>query len=255
MPASSDPAPDRADATGRETFASRLGVLAAMIGVAVGLGNVWRFPYMMGQFGGTAFLLVYVAAVALLGVPALMAEWALGRQTRRGPVGAFEAAGVPFGRAVGWGFFCVMAASAAYYTNAIGWVLYYAVGEAVQGLGLPWAQAAVLPPEDGFDPRSFLLQAVCSGAVLASVAFVVARGLRRGIERASRRLLPVLGVVLVLLIVRSLTLPGAGAGVSWFLLEVDLSAFTPGVAVAALGQAFFSLSLGGTFMVVTEVPG
>jgi NSS family neurotransmitter:Na+ symporter len=82
----------------RETFTSRFGTLMTMIGVAVGLGNVWRFPYMVGKFGGAAFVLLYVLVALVIGVPALMAEWALGRHTRRGPVGAFSAGGLPLGR-------------------------------------------------------------------------------------------------------------------------------------------------------------
>ena len=89
----------------RETFGSRFGALMTMIGVAVGLGDVWRFPYMVGRFGGAAFVLLYLVLVGLIGVPALMAEWTLGRHTRRGTVGAFAAAGMPFGRLVGWFFF------------------------------------------------------------------------------------------------------------------------------------------------------
>ena len=85
----------------RETFTSRLGLVATMIGVAVGLGNVWRFPYMVGRFGGAAFVIVYVALAVLIGIPALMAEWTLGRHTQRGSVGAFESAGLPGGRALG----------------------------------------------------------------------------------------------------------------------------------------------------------
>ncbi len=84
----------------RQAFGSRLGMLATMIGVAVGLGNIWRFPYMVGKFGGASFVVVYVLAVLLLGIPVLMAEWALGRTTRRGPVGAFAAVGLPGGRAI-----------------------------------------------------------------------------------------------------------------------------------------------------------
>ena len=86
----------------RETFATRLGLIATMIGVAAGLGNVWRFPYMVGRFGGAAFVLFYLLAALVIGIPALMAEWSLGRATRRGPVGAFERAGVRGGRALGW---------------------------------------------------------------------------------------------------------------------------------------------------------
>ncbi len=82
----------------RETFSSRLALVATMIGVAVGLGNVWRFPYMVGRFGGAAFVLLYLVFALLIGVPGLMAEWALGRHTRRGTVGAFQRAGLPGGR-------------------------------------------------------------------------------------------------------------------------------------------------------------
>ena len=92
----------------RETFASRLGTVMTIVGVAIGLGNVWRFPYMVGKFGGAAFVLFYIVVSVVIGVPALMAEFALGRSTRRGPVGAFAAAGLPFGTFVGWFFFVVV---------------------------------------------------------------------------------------------------------------------------------------------------
>src|SRR5918911_5625965 len=98
---------ERTAATGRETFASRLGGLLTIVGVSIGLGHVWRFPYMVGKFGGAAFVLFYIVVSVVIGVPALMAEFALGRWSRRGPVGAFSAAGIPFGREVGWFFFIV----------------------------------------------------------------------------------------------------------------------------------------------------
>ncbi|HKK08402.1 MAG TPA: sodium-dependent transporter, partial [Gemmatimonadota bacterium] len=104
----------------RETFASRLGMLATMVGVAVGLGNVWRFPYMVGRHGGAAFVLLYLVLAAAVGVPGLMAEWSLGRSTRRGPLGAFERAGLPGGRVLGWVLFGVVLTALGYYTDAIG---------------------------------------------------------------------------------------------------------------------------------------
>src|SRR5262245_61799311 len=113
----------------RETFGSRFGALMTIIGVAIGLGNVWRFPYMVGMFGGAAFVLFYAAISVFIGVPALMAEFALGRHARRGPVGAFAAGGLPGGRYVGWFFFAVVVAATGYYTAVIGWVLYYAVSQ------------------------------------------------------------------------------------------------------------------------------
>jgi len=249
----------------RETFTTRTATLLTMIGVAVGLGNVWRFPYMVGRFGGASFVLLYAFAVLLLGVPCLIAEWSLGRHTRRGPVGAFAALGVPGGKVLGWIFFFGVAAATAYYTNAVGWVLFHALGEALRALGgsawapdLLLASGAVLPPETGFDGTSFTLQIAMSGLIIGACAAVLVRGLRQGIEKVSRWLVPMLFGSLLILIVRAVTLPGAGAGVAWYLglehlttgARLSFPPLSPSVVMAALGQAFFSLSLGGTFMVV-----
>lgn len=241
--------PNRPDPP-RETYTSRLGLILTMLGVTVGLGNVWRFPYMVGKFGGSAFVLVYLLAAILLGIPGLAAEWALGRHTRRGPVGAFSRAGLPLGHAVGWFFFGVMYAGTGYYTNALGWVLYYGVGEAARLVGAPWAEGAILPPETGFDPCSLLLQMLCTALLLLGCAVVLIKGLRAGIERTSKLIMPALYLILIVLIVRALTLPGAGEGVRWFIGKFDAAAFTPRVVAAAFGQVFFTLSLGGTMMVI-----
>jgi NSS family neurotransmitter:Na+ symporter len=234
----------------RPTFVSGATAVLAMVGVAIGLGNFWRFPYLAGRYGGAAFVVFYLLVVLAIGVPGLMAEWALGRHTRRGTVGAFARAGLPLGRQIGWFFFAVVLAATAYYSVAVGWVLAFAVSAALRIIGVAWDPASVLPPETGFAPRSFLLQIATTGAVLATAALVLSRGLRRGIERASRVLIPMLFVALLALIARGLTLPGAGAGVEWYLLKFRLADLTPTVMVAALGQAMFSLALGGTFMVV-----
>jgi NSS family neurotransmitter:Na+ symporter len=219
-----------------------------MVGVAVGLGNVWRFPYMVGRYGGAAFVLLYVAIAVVVGVPALMAEWSLGRHTRRGTLDAFRAVGVPGGRGLGWLLSFIVLAAVAYYNNAIGWVAYHAVAQVAAPLGVPLQGGAILPPEHGFSATAFGLQCLFTALVILAEALVLVRGLRQGIERASRILTPLLFGTLLILIVRSLTLPGAGAGVAWYL------AFHPGgvtasVTMAALGQVVFSLALGGTFMV------
>ncbi|MFQ5630275.1 MAG: sodium-dependent transporter [bacterium] len=234
----------------RETFASRFGLLMTMIGVAVGLGNVWRFPYMVGKFGGAPFVIFYIAMVLLIGIPALVAEWTLGRYTRRGPVGAFAQAGVSFGKQFGWFFFMVVAAATAYYTNALGWVLFYAIGETAYMLGIPWNSAEILPPNSGFVTKSFFLQLTFSGLVILTCAMILLKGLRAGIERISKVIMPALLVILFILIIRSLTLPGAWQGVEWYILKFEPSALTGNVMLAALGQAIFTLSLGGTYMVV-----
>jgi neurotransmitter:Na+ symporter, NSS family len=235
--------------TSRETFGSRFGALISLIGVAIGLGNVWRFPYMVGKFGGAAFVLVYVVISLVIGVPALMGEWALGRHARRGTVGAYSANGLPGGRTLGWLLFALVIPATAYYTNVLGWVLYYALGSLAAALGQTLHSSAVLPPETGFSARSLVLQMVCTAVIIAACVVVLVFGLRRGIERASRVLLPALALVLVVLMVRSLTLPGAEAGVRWYVGKFAWSDVTPVVVVTALGHAMFSLSLGGTFMV------
>lgn len=243
---------DGPDATGaaRARFTSRFAAVAAMIGVAIGLGNFWRFPYMVGRFGGAAFVVFYLFVVVTVGVPGLMAEWALGRHTRRGPVGAFARAGVPFGRALGWFFFFIVLAATAYYSVAVGWVLAFAVGSAAHGLGAGWDPATVLPPPAGFDIRSFAPQLAFTALVVGGSALVLGKGLRAGIERVSRAFVPLLGVILLVLIARALTLPGAGEGVHWYLLKFRFADLTPAVMLAATGQAVFSLALGGTFMVI-----
>src|ERR1044071_5647301 len=131
----------------RETFATRFGARISLIGVAVGLGNVWRYPYMVGKFGGAAFVLFYALVAVVIGVPALMAEYALGRHTRRGPVGAFARGGLPFGRFIGWFFFAVVTAAIGYYTAVIGWVVYYGIATLLNGLGASIDAAAILPPD------------------------------------------------------------------------------------------------------------
>ncbi len=104
----------------RETFTSFFGLLMTMIGVAVGLGAVWRFPYMVGKFGGAAFVLFYMAIVFFVGIPALMAEWTLGRYTRRGTLGSYERGGFPGGKYVGAFLFFIVFWATGYYSNAVG---------------------------------------------------------------------------------------------------------------------------------------
>lgn len=233
----------------RETFGSRVGLLATMIGLAVGLGNVWRFPYMVGRYGGGAFIVLYLVIAALVAVPALMGEWALGRHTRRGTLGAYEFVGVPGGRYVGWFLCLIVWMAVAYYTNAIGWVVYHALAEALVPFGRPIDPSRILPPETGFSAVSMGLQIAFTAMVLLAEAAIVLKGVRAGIERISMIVTPVLFVSLLIVIARSVTLPGAGEGIAW-LFAFDPSEITPGVVIAALGQVVFSVGLGGTLMVV-----
>jgi len=234
----------------RETFKSRLGGLMTIVGVSIGLGHVWRFPYMVGKFGGAAFVLFYTVVSIVIGVPALMTEFALGRHTRRGPVGAFELGGFPLGRQVGWFFFFVVTAATGYYSAVIGWVLYYTIGQLSQAGKVAFDASAILPPDHGFVLRSFVLQMICTAVVLLACAAALLKGVRKGIEVVSSVILPAMTIVTILVMVRALTLPGAMAGVRFYLLEFRFSDLTANVMAAAIGHAIFALSLGGTFMVV-----
>ena len=221
-----------------------------IVGVSIGLGHVWRFPYMVGKFGGAAFVLFYTVVSIVIGVPALMAEFALGRHTRRGPVGAFALGGLPFGRQVGWFFFFVVTAATGYYSAVIGWVLYYTIGQLAQAGNVAFDAAAILPPDHGFVLRSFVLQMICTAVVLLACAAALLKGVRKGIEVVSSVILPAMTIVTILVMIRALTLPGAMAGVRFYLLEFRFSDLTANVMAAAIGHAIFALSLGGTFMVV-----
>lgn len=229
--------------TSRPRFGSAFGLLMTFIGVAVGLGNVWRFPYMAGAFGGGAFLLVYIVLLAAFGIPALMAELALGRMTRRGPVGAFTRIGMPGGAVVGWVLFITVLVALSYYTVVVGWVLRYTLISASGAIG-------EIAPESFFETvlGGFWGQFLMTAVVLALVAAVLVLGIRKGVERVSKVGMPLLFLLLFVLIARSLTLPGAGAGLTYYLYP-EFSMIDAGVVAAALGQLFFSLALGGTFLV------
>jgi NSS family neurotransmitter:Na+ symporter len=234
----------------RETFVSGFGLLTTMIGVAVGLGAIWRFPYMVGRFGGAAFVLFYLVVVLFIGIPALMTEWSLGRLTGRGPLGAYERGGLPGGRYVGGFLFSILLVAAGYYGNVVGWVLFHGLSEMAGGLGLGFDAALILPPERGFEPVSFVLQILMTGVVIFTCGVVLVKGLRKGIERVSRWIVPLVFVILLVLIFRSVTLEGASAGLKWYLGSFSFRGLTPSVMAAAMGMAFFSMSLGGTFMVI-----
>ena len=151
-----------------------------MIGVAVGLGAVWRFPYMVGKFGGAAFVLFYLAIILFIGIPALIAEWILGRHTQRGTLGAYERGGLPGGKYVGYFLFFIVFWATGYYSNALGWVGFHAIGELVNAVGGNLDPGAILPPQQGFDLTSFLLQLSMTAFVIFTCGMVLVKGLRKG---------------------------------------------------------------------------
>ncbi len=235
-------APPTSDPSARGAFGSRLGFILAAAGSAIGLGNIWRFPYTAGENGGGAFILLYLLCVAGLGVPVILAELAMGRATRHNPVGAYRKLGgrswaVAGGLGVVTGFGIL-----AFYTVVAGWTLGY-LWQAVTGTfdhAISAEESAAMFTTLIADP----VRAVgLAGAFLLLTMVVVRAGIGGGIELASKILMPVFFVLLVLLAIRSVTLPGGWAGVR-FILDTDFAKITPKVFVAAMGQALFSLSLG-----------
>ena len=232
----------------RGNWNSRIGFILAASGSAVGLGNIWRFPYTAGKNGGGAFLLIYLAAILVLALPVLLAEAALGRATGRNPVGAFKAI-APRGLWKGVGYLGVTAGFMilSYYAVIAGWTLGYFLkalrGEFSNLTAAGKEAAAVSRHTFETFTASPVLQIILLAAFLGLTVYVTSRGVSGGIERWSKLLMPVLMGLLVLLMIRSLTLKGAGAGLEFY-LKPDFSVITPSVIIAAMGQAFFSLSLG-----------
>lgn len=226
----------------REQWSTRLGFLLATLGAAIGLGNIWRFAYVAGDNGGGAFLVVYLLAVALVGIPLFLAELAIGRHGRGDVVQAFEriAPRHPL-RFIGHVTLLAAALILSYYSVIAGWTLRY-MAEYVVGLavGLPGGEPGLRFRQFIEDP---LQPVIWHLAFMALTLLVVLGGVKRGIEATNRVLMPLLAVIVVGLAIYALTLPGAMAGVR-FLLAPDWSALTnPRVYLAALGQAFFSLGL------------
>ncbi len=230
------------DFSRRDSFGSRLGVIAAAAGSAVGLGNIWRFPYVLGENGGGAFLIIYLVIVFAIGIPVMMSELVIGRRSQRNPVGAFKALapGKPWFLV---GMMGIVAAFMilAFYTAVAGWTLEYIYQTLIGGF------IGKNPAEMGAMFESFrsesLRPALWFSIFMIATAGIVLGGVRKGIEKSTKILMPLLLILLVVLCVKSLTLPGAGKGLE-FLFKPDFSKITGTTVLMALGQAFFSLSIG-----------
>jgi len=224
----------------RDTWGSKLAFVLAAAGSAIGLGNIWGFPTVAGQNGGAAFLLIYLLAVAFIGAPVMLAELIVGRRTGRNPVGAFKALAPGTAWVVVGGIGVLTGLMIlSFYSVIAGWTLAY-IEKTVVGTFGPGADTAAIFAEVASSP----LQAIgWHLAFMILTVYVVLGGVRDGIERWTKVLMPVLFLLLVLLAIRAVTLSGAGAGLEFY-FKPDFSKVTGAVVLAAIGQAFFSLSLG-----------
>ncbi|MDE6028441.1 MAG: sodium-dependent transporter, partial [Muribaculaceae bacterium] len=232
----------------KATFSSKIGLIAATVGSAVGLGNVWRFPAETQTNGGAAFLFVYILCLLLLGVPVMLAEFSLGRGSKSDAVGAF----IKLKPKTPWWLTGALAVLASYlilcfYMVVAGWTFEY-LWQSITGnlYSTDLSQAGM---EASFHAK--MESYICADiAPLINIYILIAVniavllcGVQKGIERLSNILMPMLFLLLLIFCGVSLSLPGSSEGIKFFLTP-DFSKITPGVIINALGQAFFSLSLG-----------
>jgi NSS family neurotransmitter:Na+ symporter len=226
----------------RDSFGSKFGIIAAAAGSAVGLGNIWKFPYVAGQNGGGAFLLIYLFFVLLIGVPVMMSEFGIGRFGQRNAYGSFSII-APKTRWNLIGFMGVVAAFfiLAFYSAVAGWTLEYIVHSVTHRFAgqSPTDLAATFSNFISNPLKPVLWQLV----FMVLTALIVLAGIKKGIEKYTKLLMPLLFILVVILCIRSVTLDGGMKGLS-FLFKPDFSKITAKTILFALGQAFFSLSLG-----------
>ncbi|WP_300670289.1 sodium-dependent transporter [Desulfoluna sp.] len=226
----------------RDQFGSRLGFILASAGSAVGLGNIWRFPYVTGENGGAAFVFIYLLMVFSLGFTVMLAEFTLGRKTQRNNVGALMRLGGKYWSMVGWLGIVASIIILSFYGVIGGWTIKYFLAVFQ---GLPTGTDAASQAGQAFEgfisnsPSVILYQ----GLFMVATIWVVSKGIGQGIERFCKVLMPALFIIMIILVVRAVTLDGAMAGIAFY-LKPDFSKVTGGMCLAAMGQAFFSLSLG-----------
>jgi len=226
----------------RANFGSKLGVILASAGSAVGLGNIWRFPYETGNHGGAAFILIYLGCIILLGLPIMISEFMIGRRSQTSTGGAYSvlAPGTQWkwvGRMGVLAGFLILS----YYSVVAGWTLEY-IFEAVTNSFAGKSANDFIASFNSFSANPWKPIAWLVLFLLAT-HFIIVKGVEKGIEKSSKVMMPALFILIIILVVCSVTLPGAGKGIE-FLLKPDFSKVNGEVFLGAMGQAFFSLSLG-----------
>lgn len=239
----------KAEKRKRETFSTGLAVFFATLGSAVGLGNIWKFPYMTGKSGGGAFVFTYLVCILLVGIPVMVAEFYIGRKTRKNAVGAFRVLKAnPFWKIIGYMGSAASLLIMFFYSAVAGWVYAY-VFKAITGkfgtlAGKPVQEAVKTAGEEfGATTGGIYSPIIWQLIVIVVVSVILIAGVQKGIERVTKTLMPVLFLLIIICDIRAITLPKAGEGIQ-FLFSVDFSKINASVILAALGLAFFKLSLG-----------
>ena len=231
----------------RGNWSSNMGLILAATGSAIGLGNLWKFPFITWENGGGAFVLVYLICIAAVGLPIMMAELLIGRKTQKSAVGALkDAAGPMWGIVGAWGVLCGFILLS-YYTVIAGWSLFYfskSFGWMVSGFPSGMAMGDLFGEQSS---NGALQLGLSFGFSIATVS-VVYLGVQKGIERIARTFLPVLGVILVLLLFSAVRMSGSSEALA-FIFQPNFNELEPGAILEALGHSFFTLSLGMGCMV------
>ena len=230
----------------RGSFTSRLGFVLSAAGSAVGLGNLWRFPYLAAKYGGGIFLLVYLILAVTFGFALMITEVAIGRKTKQSCIGAFRTLNRKF-TFLGWLAAIIPVIIAPYYCVIGGWVLKYFVAF-LPGQGTAAGETSLLGLTPVASPGLMGNPMFWFGIYIVLNALVVLFGVQKGVEKASRILMPMLVVLTIIVTIYSLTLPGALDGVRFYLLP-DLSRFSPMTVLGAVGQMFYSMSLAMGIMI------
>jgi len=226
----------------RDHFATKIGIVAAAAGSAIGLGNIWKFPYITGVYGGGAFLVVYLICIAMIGLPVMLSEFTIGRRADRAAIGAFKklAPGTPW-FLTGWMGVVSAFSILSFYSVVAGWTLDYIVKSVMNAFvgKTPDEVGSIFGGLISATARPLFWHVV----FMALCAMIIMGGVKQGIEKYSKILMPLLLIIIIILDIRALTLPGAMEGID-FLFKPDFSKLTAEGILVALGHAFFSLSLG-----------
>lgn len=228
----------------KETWGSRFGFIMATMGFSIGLGSVWRFPYKVSVNGGGAFLFVYIIIAALICVPLFMAELGLGRKTGLDPIRGMRALtrpGSPW-TLIGWSGCLASFMIMSYYFMILGWTVSYMVKALMGQFAGVTTHAQAVEIFTAFSSNTVEVM-FYTGIVIFLTGIVLVRGLKNGIEKACSWMLPMLFVLIIVLAIRSLTLPGAMEGLWWYLTP-DFSKITGGTVLDAMGQSFFAVGIG-----------
>lgn len=225
----------------RATLGGKLSAVLVATGSAVGLGNIWRFPYVAGENGGGAFLIIYIACILLLGVPVLLAEFTVGRHTHQNPVGAYRSLSKR------WSFLGYNSAISSllilgFYFVVSGWTLEYFT-TSITGAISAYTTSAINAEQFAAFTSNPIRPVIYTILFALMTHVIIALGVQKGIERSSKMMMPILFIMLVILAIRSVTMPNGMAGLK-FLFEPDFSKVTSKTILDAMGQAFFSLSIG-----------